>query len=142
MTPALIFWPVLGHMLLVMILYVILAVRKARVRHSAEVDLAVTALNSKAWTPEVVQVSNNIDNQFALPVLFYGLCGLLFVTESVSTFSLAIACAFLLSRVAHSAVHIGRNHVPHRLMLFSIGALCIMILLVCAGIGVYQATVV
>jgi len=64
-------YPVLAHIFLVLLLFILLGIRKAGAVKNKAVNLKETALNNQAWTPDVIKVSNNIANQFETPVLFY-----------------------------------------------------------------------
>jgi hypothetical protein len=119
----LILWPVVGHVVLTLAMFIVLAARKAKAIRAGTADRKATALSNQAWPADVVQVSNNIANQFEVPVLFHVLCLALLATNGVSTASLVVAGIFLLSRVAHAWVHITSNYVPMRLRFFSVSVL-------------------
>ena len=60
--------------------------------------------------PEAVSYpSNNLKNLFELPVLFYALCLLLFVTGNVDAVYLAAAWSFVGFRLLHSLIHVTVN---------------------------------
>ena len=124
-----IFIPVLLHMLLVVMLYVVLALRKAKAVKAGLVNRKSTALDNKAWNDDVVKVSNNIDNQFETPIMFYLLTAMIFLTGIVDVFSLALCWSWVVIRYIHAWVHIGRNYVPNRLKLFALSLLIILVLL-------------
>lgn len=132
MPSQLIFIPVLAHIVLVFGIYLLLLKRKKQAFKEQPIDLKVTALNCKAWPDEVVKVSNNLDNQFEAPVLFYALCTILFCIKAVNTPALVLAWAFSLSRYVHAYVHCNSNYVPVRMKIFSLGIACLMGLLVLA----------
>ncbi len=125
-----IFWPMLMHILLTMVLYVMLAVKKAKAIKLGQVNRQHTALDNKAWPNAVLKVSNNIANQFEVPVLFYVLSMLLYLLNTVGMLELSLAWAFVLSRLVHAYVHVGSNHVPLRLKCFLVGCLSVLGLLV------------
>lgn len=121
-----ILWPVLAQVLLTLMMFTVLGVRKAKAVKAGAIDREQTALNNRAWTQDVVKVSNNIANQFEFPVLFYILCLMLYMTNTVDLTAIALAWAFTLSRYAHAYVHIGSNTVPLRLRLFLVGCLVLI----------------
>lgn len=131
MDSSLILWPVLAQIILTIVMYILLGVRKARAVKARLVDIKEAALNNKAWPADVVKVSNNIANQFETPILFYVLCILLYVIGGVGVTAVALAWAYVLSRYAHAVVHVGSNHVltRFRIFLFSIVVLFAMALL-------------
>ncbi len=71
MTNTLILWPVLVQISLTFCMFILLAVRKESAVNDGAVDRVQAALHNDAWPDEVLQVSNNIQNQFQTPVIFY-----------------------------------------------------------------------
>ena len=90
------------------------------------------ALNNKAWPDNVVQVSNNITNQFEVPVLFYVLALLLFSIDAVGVIALALSWVFVIRRYIHSYIHTHSNYVPMRLRAYLMGSLAVIGLFVCS----------
>ncbi len=121
-----IFWPVLMQILLILLMYMLLGYRKAKAVKTGNVNLKATALDNKAWPPEVVKVSNNIDNQFEIPMVFFVLCLLFFGIGQVDLLVLSLAWAYVISRYAHAYVHIGSNYVPLRMRIFAFGCLVLL----------------
>lgn len=125
--------PVLAQVLLVILVYVLMGVRKAAAVKARQVDRQKAALDNRVWPPRVVQVNNNITNQFEAPVLFYVLCLSLLLLDAVSTAALVVATLFVASRYLHAWVHTHSNYVPVRMRLFLFGVLMLMIL---AGLAI------
>ena len=128
--PAVIFWPVLVQILLTLSMYVLLLQRKKRAFNEGRVDEARRALHEDAWPDEVVQVNNNIRNQFHLPVLFYVICIMLWALQHVYVFTVILAWMFVFSRIVHAWVHVGSNYVPLRRRMFTFGVVMLFGLLV------------
>lgn len=124
-----IFWPVLAQILLTLVMYIVLGIRKAKAVTAGTVNRQLTALDNRIWPEEVVKVSNNIANQFEGPVLFYVLCLVIYSTNLVGLAFLALAWLYVLSRYAHAYVHTGSNSLPLRLRLFLIGCLALLTML-------------
>lgn len=117
-----IFWPMLAHVLLIYIVYAVLGLR----RHSAVHSGAAKARDYKlrATEPEAsATASNNLMNQFELPVLFHVLCLALYVTNGVSYLTLALMWVFVVSRYIHAWVHMTSNALVLRRNVFLVGAL-------------------
>lgn len=123
-----IFWPMLVQITLTVLVFFILAARKGEAIKAGE-DREKAALDNKAWNENVVKASNNIDNQFQTPVLFYALCFLLFHLQAVSIFSLSLAWAYAVSRLVHAYIHLGSNYVPNRLRVFLFGFVMLILML-------------
>lgn len=125
-----IIWPVLAQILLTLTMFIILGVRKVKAVKAGEVNRQQAALNNRVWPEAVVKVSNNIANQFEIPVLFYVLCLLLYSIDAAGTVAIVLAWLFSLSRYAHAYVHVGSNYVPMRLRLFLVGCLILIAMLI------------
>lgn len=133
MNPSLILWPVLAQILLTLVMYGLLGLRKSEAIKLGQVNRRETALDSRAWPPNVVKVTNNLANQFELPVLFYVLCLLLFSIQKVGWLALVPAWLFVISRYVHAVVHTGANVVSLRLRLFLVGFVCVLLLTLLAA---------
>lgn len=85
-----------------------------------EVRIRDIATSRSGWPEHERALSNAVDNQFQLPLLFYLGCGLtLFMSPSWLT--LVLAWLFVLSRYVHAAIHITDNNVVRRFWAFSFG---------------------
>ncbi len=124
-----IFWPLLAQITLTVFVFFILASRKADAIKSGQGNREKAALDNKAWNESVVKASNNIDNQFQTPVLFYALCFVLYELQAVTIFSLSLAWAYAVSRFVHAYIHLGSNYVPNRLRVFLFGFVMLILML-------------
>jgi len=121
MTRDWIFVPVIIQVLLTLLIYVRLIKVKIRELRAGLVNRDRLPLHEDAWPESVLQINNNIRNQFELPVLFYVLCVVLWLMDAVNPLALAAATAFVLSRVMHALIHLGSNYVPNRRRAFTVG---------------------
>ncbi|MFT7186658.1 MAG: hypothetical protein ACI84K_002061 [Pseudohongiellaceae bacterium] len=128
MNAELILWPVLVQITLTIVVFLLLGARKLKAVKARAVDLRKAALDNNAWPDDVRKVSNNIQNQFQLPVIFYVLCLAFLSTKSVSLTVVIFSWGFVISRVVHSYVHVGSNHVPVRSRTFMVGCICLILL--------------
>ena len=143
MTSSYILWPVLAQIFLTLGMFTVLGVRKARAVTAGKVNRQEARLDNRAWPEDVVKASNNIANQFEVPVLFYVLC---LVADSIDFSGIGVivlAWLFVLSRYAHAYVHVGSNYVPFRMRLFLAGCfvLIAMLALVAWQLAAGDATV-
>jgi hypothetical protein len=125
-----IIWPVLAQVFLTLMMLIILGVRKTKAVKAGEVNRQQAALSNRVWPEDVIKVSNNIANQFEVPVLFYVLCLVLYSINAVDIVAVVLAWLFVLSRFAHAYVHLGSNYVPVRFRLFLVGCLVMIAMLV------------
>lgn len=117
----LIFLPVVIQIALTLGLYIYLAVAKSRASKLGLVDESRRALYDDAWPNNVLQINNCIRNQFEVPVLFYVLIIVLWLTNSINIYIHLLAWAFVVSRIFHASIHVGSNYVPLRRKLFTAG---------------------
>jgi len=87
------------------------------------------ACGESANVPEETRLPNrNYMNLLELPVLFYVACLTLFAIGRVDPWCLGLAWAYVLLRVAHSAVHLTYNNVIHRMRIFALSVLVLVVL--------------
>lgn len=67
-------------------------------------------------------------NLLELPVLFYVVCGIIYMTDHLTQVQLYLAWAFVAFRALHSLVHLTGNIVLLRLAMFSAAAFSLMVL--------------
>ena len=124
--PIVIFLPLLAHVLLVFALYIKLGKEKTKALQLGNVDPKTVALDPKAWPESVVKISNNIDNQFQTPVIFYALIFAFFLTDTINTVVFSVFSIYVLSRIIHTNIHISSNYVPYRFKAFLVGILLLL----------------
>jgi hypothetical protein len=72
-----------------------------------------------ATEPEyAVKPARQFSNLFEAPTLFYAACVTALATQSSGPAILALAWAYVVVRVAHAWIHIGRNRLRHRIPVY------------------------
>lgn len=135
MNKDLIFIPLLVNMLLTFYVYIRLLILKKRAVQSGDVDEQRRSLFQDAWPDYVLKTSNNIQNQFESPVLFYGLTFILWSANLVSPLTLGLCWFYVFTRIAHAYVHTGSNFIPLRKNIFAVGMLTLLALIILTLIG-------
>jgi hypothetical protein len=130
-----IFWPVLVQILITIAGFLLLGVRKTRALKTGTVDQEKAALDNDAWPDYVLVVSNNIRNQFQVPVLFYALCFLFHAIGAVTAPVIYLAWAFVITRAIHAYIHMSSNYVPARFSVFTIGFVIIIVMTILAALA-------
>jgi len=105
-----------------------LSIAKSKAVKAGLVNEQRRGLHDDAWPDSVMQINNNIRNQFELPVLFYVLVILLWSLGSAGLFPQTVAWLFVLSRAVHLHIHTGSNYVPLRRRVFTFGFAMVAIL--------------
>ena len=93
-----------------------------------ETKMRDIALGQSAWPAKPTQISNCYDSQFQVPLLFYVLVVLAWITKQADLLFVVMAWIFVLSRLVHAYIHTSSNHVPTRFRAFAFGMLVLLIM--------------
>ncbi|MBX9467683.1 MAG: MAPEG family protein [Rhizobium sp.] len=120
------FWPMVAHAFLVFCLYALLVVRRAAVVRAGKVERI--AFRENLAEPEESRVVNKaIANQFELPVLFYAVSVLLFMTEADNIVAVVLAWFFVVARYVQAAMQLAGN-LPLRRLSFMLGFVALFLM--------------
>jgi hypothetical protein len=86
------------------------------------------ALREPNWSKPALQVQYSFSNQFELPVLFYVLTILAYVTHHAGALFVVLAWVFVIFRLLQAYVHVTNNKVRLRGIFFGISALALAIM--------------
>jgi hypothetical protein len=86
------------------------------------------ALRQPNWSKPTLQVQYSFSNQFELPVLFYVLTILAYVTHHAGTLFVVLAWVFVIFRLLQAYVHVTNNKVRLRGAFFIVSALALVIM--------------
>jgi len=128
MTQTAIFGPFFATILLTLVVWVYMYVRRIGFITSNRInsqDLAEPGALAQLSPPAVSNPSDNLKNLFEIPVIFYALALYLFVTNQVDAMYVDAAWIFVVFRVLHSAVHCTVNIVMLRFYLYLIATLAV-----------------
>lgn len=115
-----ILWPMIGHVTLVFAVYVLLGMRRRQAVMAGEAKISGFRENQNE-PPSSLFARNNLENQFELPALFHAACLALSVAGAVGTLAVALAWAFVASRVVHTIIHVTSNRIRFRQPAFLAG---------------------
>ena len=127
MRQSLILVPLVGMFLLTLVVWVymfqqrITAIRTSGIQPQNRADL-------DKFPPRAVNSSNNLQNLFELPVIFYACVLALLVTNRVDSLHVICAFGFFVFRVVHSAIHCTYNHIMQRFTVYAIAGLFLWIM--------------
>lgn len=88
--------------------------------------------------PHVSLPNRNYMNLLELPVLFYVVSLMLYVTGMTTATALVLAWTYVALRIVHSLIHLTYNNVLHRLAAFAISNFVLLALWICAGINILR----
>jgi hypothetical protein len=109
------------------LLFWMAGVRTSSIR-SREVHMRDIALREPNWPSPVQQVANAFHNQLEVPVLFYVLTILAWITRKADLLFVIMAWLFVLSRIVHAYIHVTDNRVSRRGMAFGVGVLVLFLM--------------
>ena len=138
----LILQPMVVMMLLTASIWLVLFAKRIPAMRAAKLPAQTYTTPDKTveLLPEAVSYpSNNLKNLFELPVLFYVICLLLYVTNNVDGIDVAAAWSFVAFRALHSLVHITINIVMARFLCYLVASIALWLLLIRAAIDVFGA---
>ena len=118
----LILLPVAAQVLLTCVVLLLMARARSRSMHArgkTAQDLALATASD--WDAAARKASNNYNNLFEIPVLFYLATAFALITRMVDVWMLVLAWVFVASRVLHSVVHLTTNIVNWRGPIFLVG---------------------
>ena len=123
----LILWPMLAMAALTFIVLSLVPMFRVGDARAGRVKPSDFKMGESDKVPEATRLYNrNYMNLLELPVLFYVICCILYMTDSVRIEELGLAWAFVAFRALHSLVHLTSNAVLLRLSMFSLAAFSLM----------------
>lgn len=129
----LIFLPMLVHISLAVMLYVLLTI----VRAPKVWGIGANPDGSNPFAKLESKVSANLSNQFEWPVLFYAACIIVIARpEFYQSILLGFAWLFVFGRLIHSAVQIFTNNIRLRGAIFTINFIAVICMWVVIGVQV------
>ena len=115
----------------------LIPIARFRAGFRREIRIDDFKFGESASVPAHVSIPNrNFMNLLEAPVLFYLACVLLFVTAGTSPATLALAWAYVATRLVHSLIHLSYNRVAHRLMAFAASNAVLVALWVLTGLHI------
>jgi hypothetical protein len=133
MNQADIFSPFFATILLTLIVWVYMYIRRIRFITSSKIspkDLAVPGALARLSPPSASNPAANLQNLFEMPIIFYALVLYLFVTQQVDAVYVNAAWIFVLFRILHSAVHCTFNLVMLRFYLYLISTIAVWLMVI------------
>ena len=129
-------------MFVLVILTMVIMVLTARVRiesvQSGTVPQSYYSLMEGHDIPDfVAKTTRNFNNLFEVPTLFYAGGAVYLALDQAGQLPIISAWIFVAARVMHSIIHLSYNNVLHRLVIFAIGNLSVLVI----WLGIVNAAV-
>lgn len=96
---------------------------------SGQMSIEYLKLMQGQDVPEMVtRTTRRFNNLFEVPVLFYVVCTLYIALGIESFVATVIAWLFAVFRLSQAFIHINCNSVRHRMVVFGLSVLCVLLL--------------
>src|ERR1041384_7385540 len=128
MTVQMVLLPVFVQVALTFALLFWMASARSGAVRSGETKIRDIALGQSAWPDRPTQISNCFNSQFQLPLLFYVVVILAWVTRQADVILVVLEWLFVLLRIGHAYVHTTSNHVPTRFRVFAVGMFVLLVM--------------
>lgn len=114
-----IFWPMIAQAILTAIVtWRMYARRVAEIRARRIHPQRLATRQQASGELDDVAAADNYQNLFEAPVLFFVVCLAFAVTDTVGYLQLVLAWAYVALRAVHSYIHLTRNKVMRRFLIF------------------------
>jgi hypothetical protein len=120
--------PLFVEVILTFVLMVWMGALRGGDFRSGAVRPADVALREPRWPERTTQAAYSFSNQFELPVLFYVLTILVWVTRHAGYVFVILAWIFVICRVLQAYVHVTSNVYRWRSSLYAVGAVVLMVM--------------
>lgn len=128
MTVQAVFAPMFAQILLTLALMFLMAYRRTVALRSGQTRPVDIGLREPNWPKPALQAAYSFSNQFEVPVLFYILTIVAWITRHADLLFVTMAWIFVVFRIAQAFVHVTFNRVEVRGALYAIGALVLTIM--------------
>lgn len=129
MTRELILLPTLALVFLTAGVWVLLYIRRVREMRGRRIHPQAVATRAQgAAALQDTAASDNFMNLFELPLFFYVLTILLYVTDMVDRTHVALAWSYVALRYGHTYIHVTYNRVMHRFQVYLLSAVVLWVM--------------
>mgnify|MGYP000247617907 CR=1 FL=1 len=105
-----------------LVVMLIMGKRRFAAAKNKQLDLSDFKTMQLDKAGDTIRVADrNFSNQFEIPVLFYAGCLLALQLNSASTLVAILACLFVATRIVHSVIHLGKNKILQRAVVYAFG---------------------
>ena len=129
MANELVILPMFILVLLTLTVMIILLRRRIAAVKAGEIEASFYKTYQGDIEPRAVkQASRHYSNLFETPVLFYAACLTALSVGVANTSFQCLAWAYVLTRIAHAIIHLGRNRIPRRMQVYGLSLLLLLLM--------------
>ncbi|HUI12778.1 MAG TPA: MAPEG family protein [Xanthobacteraceae bacterium] len=119
--------PLFVEVILTFLLWVTMATLRTRDFSTGAVRPEQIALREPNWPTRTLQFAYSFSNQFEIPVLFYVLTILAYITHLAGLIFVILAWIFVIFRILHAYVHVTSNVVRVRGALYGVAVVALAV---------------
>lgn len=128
-------WPFLSMIALSLCMLPIMFITRIRAVAKGQIRVSQFKFINLEGAPEsVLKATRHFSNLFEMPVLFYALMLFCLHFQIHDKIIFIAAWCYVGLRLLHMTVHLTYNHVLHRMVSFFLSNLCLLIILIRAGL--------
>ena len=101
---------------------------RVRAIRRGEVHMRDIALREPNWGKRETQIANAYHNQLELPLLFYVLTILAWITKQADLLFVVLAWVFVVLRLLHAAIHVTSNRLSQRFAMFAASVIVLFVM--------------
>lgn len=124
MSNNIILMPLFGQVFLTLVVWVVMY--KARLDEIKEKRIhpqkLANASDTQILLVDSIRSANNFNNLFQVPILFYILSIVIYITQTGDNILLGVLTAFVISRYIHSYIQVTKNIVMNRFAVYAVGS--------------------
>ena len=123
-----IFLPVIALILGTLVFTAIMGITRVKAARSGDVDYRIFKVyrNKENMPDMMLKISNHYDNLMTMPIVFYLVVTIIYVTQNVDNIFIYLAWAYVATRLVHSFIHLGQNHPLKRFFAFGTGVMILL----------------
>ena len=127
-----IFFPVITLILGTLVFTAIMGITRLKAARSGAVDYRIFKLyrNRQNMPDNMLKMNNHYDNLMTMPILFYLIVTMIYVTRNVDNAFIILAWVYVVTRLVHSFIHLGQNHPLKRFFTFGAGVIILFAMII------------
>lgn len=133
------FSPMLALVAWTFIIMLFMAYKRLSAGFAGRVKFGYFTVGESDKVPDDVRLAGrNFVNLFEMPVLFYVLSIVLYVTHATTEALLVLAWIYVALRVGHSLIHVTYNKIMHRFAFYAVGNLILLAMWILFAVDVLR----
>lgn len=126
--PEHIFFPVIALILGTLFFTAFMGITRLIAARTGKVDYRIFKVyrNKENMPDMMLKISNHYDNLMTMPIVFYLVATMIYVTQNVDNIFIYLTWAYVATRLVHSFIHLGQNHPLKRFFAFGTGVMILL----------------